>query len=99
MKQMSLLAKNHKKCVLMAEVLKAIAHPLRLRIVASLNVREIHVNKLARILDCPQAIVSQQLKILRMKHLVTSRRKDGLALYRIIDPKLQSLIKYLEDCK
>ena len=81
-----------------AEVLKAVAHPLRLRIIAILCRGEEHVNALAEELGAPQAIVSQQLRILRMHDLVEARRQDGFARYRLLEPALRELVGCMERC-
>jgi ArsR family transcriptional regulator len=81
-----------------AEVLKAIAHPLRLRIIAILCEGDEHVNGLAERLSVPQSIVSQQLRILRMRQLVASTRKNGHSLYRLTEPHLKKVIRCMEDC-
>ncbi len=81
-----------------AEVLKAIAHPLRLRIVALLCDGELHVNALAERLDKSPAIVSQQLRILRMNHLVEAEREDGLAHYHLAEPQLRTVVRCLASC-
>ncbi len=81
-----------------AEVLKAVAHPLRIRIVAILCRREEHVNGLAEALGVPQAIVSQQLRILRLRNLVAVTRQDGFAHYRLAEPQLRNLVCCMEKC-
>ena len=60
-----------------AGVTKALGHPTRLRIVALLCEGDMHVGSLAEALGSPQAIVSQQLRILRMSGLVSVARVDG----------------------
>ena len=82
-----------------AEILKAVAHPLRLRIVALLCDEELHVNALAERLGKSPAIVSQQLRILRMNHLVEAERENGLAHYRLVEPQLLNLVRCLAGCK
>ena len=81
-----------------ADILKAVAHPLRLRIVAILCVEEITVNALAARLGATQAIVSQQLRILRMHRLVTAVRENGHASYRLQEPRLRDLVRCVEGC-
>jgi len=81
-----------------ASVLRAIAHPLRVRIVATLCRSEEHVNGLAEELDAPQAIVSQQLRILRAERLVEARRENGHAYYRLAEPALRDLVCCMEKC-
>ena len=82
-----------------ATVLRAIAHPLRVRIVATLCHGEEHVKALADELDAPQAIVSQQLRVLRSERLVEARREDGHAFYRIAEPALRDLVCCMEKCR
>jgi ArsR family transcriptional regulator len=81
-----------------AGILKALAHPLRLRIVALLCEEELHVNALAERLDASPAIVSQQLRILRLERLVEAEREDGLAHYRIIEPRLRTVVRCIDGC-
>lgn len=92
------LSGNRKMCDEAAEVLKAVAHPLRLRIVAVLCERTEHVNGLAGRLQAPQSIVSQQLRILRMRGLVSSTRENGLAVYRLAEPNLKKVVNCMEGC-
>jgi DNA-binding transcriptional ArsR family regulator len=94
----ALIPGNAERAEHCAEVLKAVAHPLRLRIVAILCRGDEHVNALAEELDAPQAIVSQQLRILRMNGLVESRRRDGFARYRLLEPALRDLVGCIERC-
>ena len=81
-----------------AEIFKALAHPLRLRIVSVLSGGELHVNGLAERLDVSQAIVSQQLRILRAANLVAPRTEDGRAFYRIVEPHLFNMLGCIHTC-
>ena len=83
----------------LAEVLKAVAHPLRLRIIALLCEDDEHVNGLAERLRTPQPIVSQQLRILRSHGLVAATREDGFARYRLEEPALRELVCCMEKCE
>ena len=93
------LARDGAKAARIAEVLKAVAHPLRVRIVAILCRGEQHVNALAESLGVPQAIVSQQLRILRLHDLVAATRQDGFAYYRLAEPQLRNLVCCMEKCE
>ena len=75
-----------------AEILKAMAHPLRLQIVSILAEDETHVNAMAKELGMGQAVISQQLRILRMRKLVTSSRRDGFSVYRLNEPHLLTML-------
>ncbi len=81
-----------------AELLKALAHPLRLRIVALLCRGEAFVNAIAEQLHAPQSIVSQQLRILRLRTLVDTLHRDGRTYYRLARPHLRRMVRCVEEC-
>ena len=81
-----------------AEVLKAVAHPLRLRIIAILVEGRANVSQLAERLGAEQAIVSQQLRILRHNGLVAADREGGFATYRLVERRLEGLVHCMEHC-
>ncbi|HET8541382.1 MAG TPA: metalloregulator ArsR/SmtB family transcription factor [Anaeromyxobacter sp.] len=81
-----------------AEVLKAVAHPLRIRIVAILCRGDENVTALAEKVGASQAIVSQQLRILRSSGLVAARREGGFARYRLVEQNLRTLVRCMESC-
>lgn len=83
----------------LAEILKAVAHPMRLRIVAILSERETNVSELAERLDAAPAIVSQQLRILRSHGLVAATRVEGFAHYRLLEERLRDLVHCMEGCE
>jgi len=85
-------------CTRVVEILKAIAHPVRLRIVEALCGGDAHVSALAEALDLNQAIVSQQLRILRMSGLVEATREKGFAVYRLTEPHLKDLMGCMHRC-
>lgn len=82
-----------------AETLRALAHPIRLQIIALLCQEAAHVSRLAEQLQCNQTVVSQQLRILRLSRLVETERQDGHSLYRICVPHLCQLVRCLEQCQ
>ena len=81
-----------------ADTLKALAHPVRLRIVALLCEGDENVSGLAKRLGHKQAIVSQQLRILRMARLVGTSRDHGFARYTLTEPRLRELVRCFEGC-
>jgi DNA-binding transcriptional ArsR family regulator len=95
---MATVATRPEDCDRIVQVLKAMAHPLRLRIVAILCRGQHNVSELAAELEANQAIVSQQLRILRMSRLVEATRKDGFSVYSLAEPHLVNLIKCVENC-
>ena len=79
-------------------LLRVLAHPLRLEVIHLLCDAEMNVNGLAEKLGTVQAIVSQQLRILRLSGLVEVRRTQGFAFYRIAVPVRRDLLRDLHDC-
>src|SRR5258708_9887575 len=63
-----------------AEFFKALAHPLRIRILDELRRGEGGVNELCLRLDVEQSTLSQQLPILRNRSIVVGR-KDRQSLF------------------
>ena len=63
-----------------AEVLKAMAHPIRLGVIEVLADGERTITELYEELNCSQSMMSQQLKILCQQKLVAIR-KDGTQKY------------------
>lgn len=94
----SWLANDPARATHIAEILKALAHPIRIRIVAILCRGPEHVNVLADQLGAKQAIISQQLRILRMGGLVEVARHSGRAFYSLAEPRLKELIQCMEGC-
>jgi ArsR family transcriptional regulator len=88
----------HDRAQRLSDLLRAVAHPLRLRIIALLCREETNVGSLAVALAAEQAIVSQHLRILRMSRLVDVTRGGGEARYRLAEPRLRDLIRCVESC-
>jgi ArsR family transcriptional regulator len=81
-----------------AEMVKALGHPLRLQIVALLCSGAQHVSAIAQRLDCPQAILSQQLRILRVREVVRVTRANGFSYYRLAQPGLKNFVRCIAGC-
>ena len=54
---------------------------------------------LAEKLSASQAIVSQQLRILRSHGLVAANREGGFATYRLVEQNLRGLVRCMERCE
>ncbi|MCF7955282.1 MAG: metalloregulator ArsR/SmtB family transcription factor [Phycisphaerae bacterium] len=67
-----------------ANVLKAIAHPVRLKIIAQLASGEKCVSEIVDAVEGKQSITSQQLNMMKDKG-VLSCRKDGAKVYYKIE--------------
>lgn len=76
---------NTEKLQLASEIVRALAHPLRLRILAFINSKErVNVNKIYNALNIEQSITSQHLRILRLAEIVFAQR-DGKFIYYSIN--------------
>lgn len=75
-----------------AEVLKTVAHPLRLRIVELLESGEKSVNELKELLGVTQPLTSQHLLQMRMRGVLGSRREGTLVYYSITNPDVIKVI-------
>ncbi len=79
------------------EVLKAIAHPLRLQILNFIHQeREVNVNKIYNALKLEQSITSQHLKIMREAGVVICRKKERFVYYAIEYAKVNGLAGMLQ---
>ena len=76
------------------DILKTVAHPVRLGILAILCERQEHVTGLATRLGVSRGAVSGSLAILRMLQLVAVSRRGGHAVYRLHDEGLCDLIRW-----
>ncbi len=73
--------------------LKAIAHPLRLKILCILGASvEVSVQDIVTQVGTSQSNISQHLSILRDKGILASRKHANKVFYRIADPRILQLI-------
>jgi DNA-binding transcriptional ArsR family regulator len=75
-----------------ADFFRALAHPVRIRILEALSAGERSVQDLQETLDLEQPIVSQQLAILRGKNIVTPRKIGTTVRYALSDPLVTRLL-------
>lgn len=81
-----------------ADLLKALAHPVRLCIVSGLLREEgCNVNKIKDCLRLPQSTVSQQLAILRAAGIVAGERHGTGVFYRVVDDRVRRLVALLRE--
>jgi len=75
---------NNEKLHDSLELLRALAHPLRIQILGFIDQYEcINVNKIYHSLNLEQSITSQHLKILRSAGLVSTRREGKFIHYQV----------------
>jgi ArsR family transcriptional regulator len=75
-----------------AEFFKALAHPLRIRILDELRRGEVGVNDLGVRLDVEQSTLSQQLAVLRSRSIVVGRKDGQNVFYSVRDPEIFKLL-------
>ena len=80
----------------LSEVLKALAHPARLQIVAGLLKDECNVSQIQQSLGLPQSTISQHLRILKNGGIIRGRREGTRMCYRVVDKRVREIIKVME---
>jgi len=79
-----------------AEILKVLGHPIRLKIVAGLCMRECNVKHIWECLGLPQATVSQHLALLKHKGIIEGKREGVEVHYSVVNPLAMKLISLLD---
>jgi ArsR family transcriptional regulator len=84
---------NNEKLKDSSEILRAIAHPLRLKILEFIDQSDtINVNKIYNTLKLEQSITSQHLRILRTAGLVNTERDGKFIHYSINYDKIANTV-------
>lgn len=80
-----------KRLELMAEILRALGHPLRLKIIEFLRAGERCVCEIIPAIGAEQSVVSKHLAVLRQAGILEARKEGLRVLYRIRDPVVLDL--------
>ena len=75
-----------------AEFFKALAHPLRIKILDALRDGESWVNELCARLGAEQSNLSQPLAVLRSRNIVSARKNSNNVFYSVRDPAIFRLL-------
>ena len=78
--------------VFKAEFFRALAHPIRIRILETLSTGDRSVQELQQALGLTQSIVSQQLAVLRGRNIVVPRKVGTTVRYALSDPLVTRLL-------
>lgn len=78
-----------------AEVLKALAHPVRLQILRELCVHQTNVTALYTRFGLPQSTISRHLLVLKNAGIISGHRKGTQIDYHLDCEKMESFIKML----
>ncbi len=81
----------------MADMLRALAEPTRVRIVSLLSHAPVCVMNLCLVLNMSQPAVSHHLRILRHNRLVTVRKEGKHVFYALADEHVQLLYQQILD--
>ncbi len=71
-----------------ASIFQALGHPTRIAMIEVLRDGELPAGVIIERLGIEQANASQHLAILRLKHIVTSRKEGSQVFYSVRDPLL-----------
>ncbi|MFW5736461.1 MAG: ArsR/SmtB family transcription factor [Halanaerobium sp.] len=83
-----------------ADLLKALAHPIRLAIVKGLmNEEGCNVSEMQHCLKTPQSTLSQHLAKLREADILSSERNGLERNYYVIDEQVKKVVEVLSDLK
>jgi ArsR family transcriptional regulator len=77
--------------------LKAMSHPLRLKILCTLGDQEISVQEIVDYVGTSQSNISQHLAILRDKGILASRKDANRVFYRVSDARTLQLIGMMRE--
>ncbi|MBC7110326.1 MAG: helix-turn-helix transcriptional regulator [Archaeoglobi archaeon] len=80
-----------------ARILKALGHPMRLKIVEFLGSGERCVCEIVPHLNADQPLVSQHLSILRNAGIVDSERRGNKIFYRLSDRRILEILRILDE--
>lgn len=72
--------------------LKAMSHPLRLKILCTLGDQEVSVQDIVDRVGTSQSNISQHLAILRDKGILSSRKDTNRVYYKVVDSRTLQLI-------
>lgn len=79
-----------------AECLKALAHPVRLRIVQLLLHGRYTVGEIAEDCDIPDNVASEHLRLLQRCGFFSSQREGRRVYYHVVEPHLANIMECIE---
>jgi ArsR family transcriptional regulator len=75
-----------------AEFFKALAHPIRIRVLELLSEREHTVGEMLPQVGIEASHLSQHLSVLRKMNLVLARREGSTVVYSLVSPHVAELL-------
>lgn len=90
---------NREELEQIAYMLKAVAHPNRLRIICLLSRNEeLNVSEICEATDCSQALISHHLTDMLAKGILKIRRDGRNAYYRLTDERVTNVMRCMMNC-
>lgn len=80
-----------------SKALKAMGHPLRLKILCVLGANELPVMDIVSRVGTTQSNISQHIDILREKEIIVSRREGSKILCKVRDPQILNLLEAMQN--
>ena len=80
-----------------SRALKAMSHPLRLKILCTLGEGEVSVQDIVERVGTSQSNISQHLAILRDKEILAARKDANRVYYKVADQRLLQLIGMMRE--
>jgi len=81
----------------MSDILKAMAHPMRLKILLGLKKDGCNVKEIQKNLGLPQSTISQHLRILKQVKIIKGRREGTRICYTIISDWGKQIIEMIRE--
>ncbi len=79
--------------IAVADLMQALGHPVRLRIVEGLLAGDCCVGTMVDCLDLPQPLISRHLAVLRSAGIVTAEADGRRRHYRVTDPRVERILR------
>ncbi|MDP6103723.1 MAG: metalloregulator ArsR/SmtB family transcription factor [Gammaproteobacteria bacterium] len=91
------LSEKEEDIIRATNALKAMAHPLRLKILCALQNEELPVLEIVEQVGSSQSNISQHIDILRTKEIVESRRDGNKILCKVKDREILKLVSHMQE--
>ncbi len=83
-----------------ADIMKAIAHPVRIRIIELLEQKEkMNVGEFMEALDEEQAVISHHLIRMKDRGILHSEKEGKFRYYRIAEKEITGIIHCISNCR
>ncbi|GLR14389.1 metalloregulator ArsR/SmtB family transcription factor [Chitinimonas viridis] len=80
-----------------SRAMKAMSHPLRLKILCVLGENEVSVQDIVDAVGTSQSNISQHLAIMREKGVLRTRKDANRVYYRVGDPRTLEVVSMMRD--